>query len=189
MTTPPRRPGAPDYAEYQQAVLKEYAQVQALIDNEQRYDARFHALAATIGSFAWTTTIDGQGHDMLGWAAYTGLSLAECQGIGWRKALHPADNERLLQEWNQIKVGLHVYDTTLRIQRRDGHHARCKIRTVPVTDTGNQVTEWVWAGKDLDEQIFHEQDTQQVSMPTQVESKRLPAAFEAMTDGVFILDK
>jgi signal transduction histidine kinase len=169
MTTPPRRPGVPDHAQYQGAVLKEYAQVQALIDNEQQYDARFHALAVITGYFAWTTTIDGQGYEMLGWSAYTGLPLAECQGNGWRKALHPVDNERLLQEWKQIKEELHVYETTLRIQYRDGHYSRCKIRTVPVTGTNNQVRELVWAAKDLNEQAFLEQDTLSASMPTQEE--------------------
>jgi signal transduction histidine kinase/PAS domain-containing protein len=188
MTTPEHRPGAPDYA-HQQSTLKEHTQAQAFIDNKKQYDARFHALAAAIGSFAWTTTIDCQGLDMLGWSTYTGLPLAECQGNGWRKALHPADNELLLQEWKQAAKEHHVYNIACRIRRKDGHYSRCKVRTIPVFETDNEVTEWVWVANDLDEQPILEQDMLQKDATTQNSTRLLATAFETMSDGVFILDK
>lgn len=188
MTMPKPRPGAPDHV-HQQTTLKEHTQAQAFIDNKKQNDARFHALAAAIGSFAWTTTIDCQGLDMLGWSTYTGLPLAECQGNGWRKALHPADNELLLQEWKQAMEERHVYNITCRIRRKDGRYSRCKVRRVPVFETGNEVTEWVWAANDLEEQPVLEQDVRLTDVTTQIRTGLLAAAFEAMGDGVFILDK
>src|SRR5258708_36018510 len=188
MTTPEHRPGAPDHA-HQQSTLKEQTQAQAFIDNKEQHDARFHALAAAIGSFDWTTTIDCQGLDMLGWSTYTGLPLAECQGNGWRKALHPADNELLLQEWKQAGEEHHVYNIICRIRRKDGRYSRCKVRRVPVSETGNEVTEWIWAAHDLEEQPVLEQDMQLTDATTQNSTGLLAAAFEAMSDGVFILDK
>src|SRR5258706_6481122 len=188
MTTPEHRPGAPDYA-HKQSTLKEHTQAQAFIDNKKQYDARFHALAAAIGSFAWTTTIDCQGLDMLGWSTYTGLPLAECQGNGWRKALHPADNELLLQEWKKATKEHHVYNIACRIRRKDGHYSRCKVRTIPLFETDNVVTEWVWVANDLDEQPILEQDMLQKDATTQNSTRLLAAAFETMSDGVFILDK
>src|SRR5258706_8490594 len=179
MTTPEHRPGAPDYA-HQQSTFKEHTQAQAFIDNKKQYDARFHALAAAIGSFAWTTTIDCQGLDMLGWSTYTGLPLAECQGNGWRKALHPADNELLLQEWKKATKEHHVYNIACRIRRKDGHYSRCKVRTIPVFETDNEVTEWVWVANDLDEQPILEQDMLQKDATTQNSTGLLAAAFEAM---------
>ena len=178
MTTPEHRPGAPDHA-HQQSTLKEQTQAQAFIDNKKQHDARFHALAAAIGSFAWTTTIDCQGLDMLGWSTYTGLPLAECQGNGWRKALHPADNELLLQEWKLAMEEHHVYNITCRIRRKDGRYSRCKVRRVPVSETGNEVTEWVWAANDLEEQPVLEQDMPLTDATTQNSTGLLAAAFEA----------
>lgn len=188
MTMPERRPGAPDCV-HQQTTLKEHTQAQTFIDNKKQNDARFHALAAAIGSFAWTTTIDCQGLDMLGWSTYTGLPLAECQGNGWRKALHPADNELLLQEWKQAMEERHVYIITCRIRRKDGRYSRCKVRRVPVFATGSEVTEWVWAANDLEEQPDLEQDAQLTDVTAQIRTGFLAAALEAMGDGVFILDK
>ncbi|MFL5666741.1 MAG: ATP-binding protein [Ktedonobacteraceae bacterium] len=188
MTTPEHRPGTPDYA-HLQSTVKEQTQAQAFIDDKKQYDARFHALAAAIGSFAWTTTIDCQGLDMLGWSTYTGLPLVECQGNGWRKALHPADNEFLLQKWKQVTEERHVYNITCRIRRKDGHYSRCKVRTVPVIETDNEVTEWVWAANDPDEQPVLEQDVRLTDVTTHISTGLLLAAFEAMSDGVFILDK
>lgn len=181
MTTPEHRPGAPDYA-HQQSTLKEHTQAQAFIDNKNQYDARFHALAAAIGSFAWTTTIDCQGLDMLGWSTYTGLPLAECQGNGWRKALHPADNELLLQEWKQASKEHHVYNIAYRIRRKDGHYSRCKVRTIPVFETDNEVTEWVWVANDLDEQPILEQDMLQTDAPTQNSTEQIVGAVSVLRD-------
>ncbi len=191
MTTPKHRPGAADHARNQQAtLLEEQKQARAHISSKRQHeDARFHALAAATGSYAWTTTIDGQGLDLLDWSTYTGLPLSEGQGDGWRKALHPEDSTRLLSAWQQARQERRNCEATCRLRRSDNRYHRCSVRALPLLGARNQITEWIWSVRELTAEEATSPMAVSTLTSTLAVTDLLVAAFEAVSDGIYILDQ
>ena len=54
------------------------------------------------------------------WSELTGLSLAEAQGQGWMKALHPEDRDRVLAQWEQATAENREFALEYRFQTPQG---------------------------------------------------------------------
>ena len=59
--------------------------------------------ADTIPALVWTALPDGQIEYLnQRWCEYTGLTLAQARGLGWRAAIYPDDLPRLLERWRSM---------------------------------------------------------------------------------------
>src|ERR1700737_4338814 len=62
--------------------------------------ARLQTVIDTVPSFLWTSLPDGSKEYLnKRWYEYTGLSLEQGKGWGWKVVVHPDDLERLIREW------------------------------------------------------------------------------------------
>jgi PAS domain S-box-containing protein len=57
-------------------------------------------------------------------------------GAGWLRAVHPADRDRVLQEWRAACAADRSLDTTFWLQRADGAHRFLRLRSRPVAEDG-----------------------------------------------------
>src|ERR1700682_4086146 len=65
--------------------------------------ARLQTVIDMVPSFLWTSLPDGSKEYLnQRWYDYTGLSVEEGQGWGWKVVVHPEDLDRLVQEWLAI---------------------------------------------------------------------------------------
>ena len=63
-------------------------------------EARLRTIIDMVPSFLWTSLPDGSKEYLnKRWYDYTGLSLEEGQGWGWKVVVHPEDLDRLVREW------------------------------------------------------------------------------------------
>jgi len=84
---------------------------------------------------------------------YTGLSLEESVGEGWRKAVHPEDELRVLQAWTEALSSGVEFQTETRIRRgSDGSYRWFWVRGLPVRDEHNQTLYWLGVCIDIHEQ-------------------------------------
>src|SRR5438094_3750604 len=62
--------------------------------------ARLQTVIDTVPSFLWTSLPDGSKEYLnKRWYEYTGLSLEQAKGWGWKVVVHPDDLDRLVREW------------------------------------------------------------------------------------------
>jgi len=100
----------------------------------------------------WTALPDGQ-VDFLNqrWCEYTGLSVAEACGEGWRTAIHADDLPELLNRWRSILASNASGEMEARLRRSDGEYRWFLFRTRPLADASGRVAKWCGLNIDIEE--------------------------------------
>src|SRR5258708_1281624 len=106
-------------------------------------EARLQTIIDMVPSFLWTSLPDGSKEYLnKRWYDYTGLSLEEGQGWGWKVVVHPEDLDRLVREWLAIMESRKPGEVETRIRRYDGGFRWFLIRVVPLRDEQGNVVKW-----------------------------------------------
>ncbi|MCI0570291.1 MAG: PAS domain-containing sensor histidine kinase [Myxococcaceae bacterium] len=111
---------------------------------------RYRALVDAISQVVWVT--DERGcvqEDSPSWRAFTGQTLEQWRGSGWRDALHPEDRERVVASWERAVATGAPYDVEYRLRRADGHYVPMHEQGAPVRGPEGRVREWVGTCKDI----------------------------------------
>lgn len=113
----------------------------------------FKLLADHMASMTWTNKPDGN-FDYFNrrWHDYTGLTLEESQGAGWKAALHPDDVEPTLARFNAALISGEVYEVENRYRKMDGSYRWYLNRAVPLKKEDGEIIFWVGTATDIDDQ-------------------------------------
>ncbi|MFL6283411.1 MAG: PAS domain-containing protein [Pyrinomonadaceae bacterium] len=105
-----------------------------------------------LAGLVWTALADGQ-IDFVNqrWCEYTGLSLEEARGWGWRAAIHPEDLPALLGRWRSILVSGEPGEMEARLLRFDGEYRRFLISSNPLLDAAGQVVKWYGVSTEIED--------------------------------------
>jgi len=117
-------------------------------------EQRFRAITESVPQLVWSTGADGH-HDYFNarWSEYTGLTLAESEGQGWARALHPDDMDRTLRLWEEAVRSGEPYEVEYRYRRAaDGSYRWFLGRALPVKDASGRITRWFGSCTDIEEQ-------------------------------------
>src|SRR6266704_3866765 len=124
--------------------------------------ARLQTVIDTVPSFLWTSLPDGSKEYLnKRWYDYTGLSLEEGQGWGWKVVVHPEDLDRLVQEWLAIMESRKPGELETRIRRYDGVYRWFLIRIVPLLDEEGNVVKWFGSNTDIEDRKLAEEKLRQ----------------------------
>jgi formate hydrogenlyase transcriptional activator len=133
-----------------------YAQ---LADSEE---TRLRTIIDMVPSFLWTSLPDGSKEYLnKRWYDYTGLSLEEGEGWGWKVVVHPEDLDRLVQEWLAIMDSRKPGELETRIRRYDGVYRWFLIRVVPLLDEQGKVVKWFGSNTDIEDRKLAEEKLRQ----------------------------
>jgi len=114
-------------------------------------EKEFRLLAEAMPQIVWVNDADGNSiYINQQWADYTGLSLDE-HGQGWSKPIHPEDQQRARQAWDQAVTERGAYSVECRLRRLDGQYGWWLVRGVPVKDESGEVTKWFGTCTHIDE--------------------------------------
>src|ERR1700688_3818584 len=103
-------------------------------------------------SFLWTSLPAGfQEYLYKRWCEYTGLSLEEGKGWGWKVVVHPDDLDRLIREWLALDDARKPGELETRIRRYDGEYRWFLIRVVPQLDAEGNVVRWFGSNTDIED--------------------------------------
>jgi PAS domain S-box-containing protein len=83
------------------------------------------------------------------WTELTGLTAEQSAGEGWSAAVHPEDLKRLLERWHAALATRTPFEEEARFRDRNGHHRWHLIRSVPLADSRDQVTNWMGIAVDI----------------------------------------
>src|SRR6202051_4266365 len=106
----------------------------------------------TIPVLAWCTRPDGW-NEFLNqrWLDYTGLTIAEARGWGWKVAIHPDDLPRVLDVWQGLLVSGKSGELEARLRRADGVYRWFLFRVEPLRDPQGTIVKWDGIKTDIDD--------------------------------------
>ncbi|PYU19112.1 MAG: hypothetical protein DMG32_25035, partial [Acidobacteria bacterium] len=111
----------------------------------------YRLLVDTIPPLAWSSSPDGSVHFVnQRWREFTGLSLEESCGWGWKTALHPDDLPTLAEKWEALGDANADQACEVRLRRSDGAFRWFSFRREPLRDESGSVTRWYGTGIDID---------------------------------------
>ena len=138
----------------QQALESAFQEMQALKDQHR-------LVIDSMPGLVWSTLPDGSA-DFFNqrWREYTGLSLEEALGWGWRAAFHPEDRA-LLDGWNASVAAGEPFEAEARMRRADGEYRWFLIRAVPLHDEQGNIVKWYGTSTDIEDRKQAEEAVRQ----------------------------
>ncbi|MES2205946.1 MAG: PAS domain S-box protein [Pseudomonadota bacterium] len=129
------------------------------IDNARLYEkllkseSRWRGLTEAMPQLVWVCKGENGYCDYLSsqWQAYTGIKTDQLLGFEWLKLLHPDDQEKAGQAWQDAVADRAEYNISYRIRKYDGHYGWFKTRGVPVRDEHGKITVWYGTCTDIQE--------------------------------------
>ncbi len=111
----------------------------------------------TIPGLVWSAQADGY-IDFLNqrWREYTGLTLAEASGWGWRVAIHPDDLPGLVDYWRSVLASGKPGEAEARLRRFDGAYRWFLFRAVPLYDERGTLIKWYGQTIDIEDRKWSE---------------------------------
>src|SRR6266404_2305411 len=114
--------------------------------------ARLQTVIDTVPSFLWTSLPDGSKEYLnKRWYEYTGLTLEQGKGWGWKVVVHPDDLDRLIREWLSLVEARKPGELETRIRRCDGEYRWFLIRVVPQLDAEGNLVRWFGSNTDIED--------------------------------------
>jgi PAS domain S-box-containing protein len=106
----------------------------------------------TIPVLAWCNLPDGS-NEFLNqrWLDYTGLTIEEARGWGWKVAIHPDDLPQLLDVWQGLLVSGKSGELEARLRRADGVYRWFLFRVEPLRDSQGTIVKWYGTNTDIDD--------------------------------------
>ncbi|MBS1198672.1 MAG: diguanylate cyclase protein, partial [Proteobacteria bacterium] len=113
-------------------------------------EAEFRTLAESMPQIVWITRPDGWNiYFNQHWMDYTGLSLEESLGHGWKKPFHPDDQQRAWDAWQHAMATTGTYSIESRLRRADGVYRWWLVRGVPLQDANGNILKWFGTCTDI----------------------------------------
>jgi PAS domain S-box-containing protein len=118
----------------------------ALLEGE----GRFRTLANNIPQLAWMA--DSEGYIFWyndRWFEFTGTTLDEVAGWGWRKVHHPDRVQAVVEKISRCFKSGEIWDDTFPLRGRDGTYHMFLSRAVPIRDPHGKVLCWFGTNTDI----------------------------------------
>src|SRR5258708_1384206 len=114
--------------------------------------ARLQTVIDTVPSFLWTSFPDGSKEYLnKRWYEYTGLTLEQGKGWGWKVVVHPDDLDRPIREWLALLEARKPGELETRIRRFDGEYRWFLIRVIPELDAEGNLVKWFGSNTDIED--------------------------------------
>ena len=145
--------------------IREWVGVHTDIDVEKRAEealreseVRFRALADNIAQLAWMADETGAifWYNRR-WFDFTGTTLEQMQGWGWRSVHHPDYVDSVVKKIRHCFETGEVWDDTFPLRGKDGEYRWFLSRAIPIRDDQGRVTRWFGTNTDITEQRETEQ--------------------------------
>jgi PAS domain S-box-containing protein len=138
--------------ETNRALQQDIADREAVEAQLRKSEEEFRLLTEAMPQIVWMTRPDGwHTHFNQKWIDYTGLTLEESLGDGWKPALHPVDRRRAAERWRQATNSGEVYEIEYRLRRVDGTYHWMLGRALPLRDDAANIIRWFGTCTDIDE--------------------------------------
>lgn len=115
-------------------------------------EERFRNLADNISQFAWMA--DGAGWIFWynqRWFDYTGSTLEQMQGWGWKTVHHPDHVDRVVEKFQRHMNSGEPWEDTFPLRRSDGEYRWFLSRALPIRNPAGSILRWFGTNTDITE--------------------------------------
>ena len=133
--------------------VTEYAEI--IRTQNEESEQQMQVICETMPQMIWTTTPGGY-HDWFSkrWYDYTGLSVADSIGMGWKNPFHPDDMVETAKRWTHSLATGDEYATEYRCLRHDGQWRWMLGRAMPLRDSrSGEILKWFGTCTDIQEVV------------------------------------
>lgn len=119
----------------------------------QDSEVRFRTIADNISQLAWMA--DGEGHIFWynqRWFDYTGTTLDQMAGWGWKSVHHPDHVDRVIRKIKHHFETGEVWEDTFPLRGADGKYRWFLSQARPIRNEDGEVTTWFGTNTDISEQ-------------------------------------
>jgi nitrogen fixation negative regulator NifL len=125
----------------------------AMMKSEQLY----RSLVIASSQIVWQTDATGDTvEDNPMWRAFTGQSESEFLGRGWRNAIHPQDQHRINQKWEEALQNKSIFEVECLIKNRYDEYENYSVKGVPINDKDGNIISWVGTCSNITEKKNYE---------------------------------
>ncbi len=118
------------------------------------------------------------------WLDYTGLSMEQATGWGWKRAIHPDDLEQLMKTWVGVLDSGESGEEEARLRHFDGEFRWFLFRAVPIRDNQGRIVRWDGTCTDIEDLKRAEQNLTQAENRLRIIIDTIPTmVFSALPDG------
>lgn len=121
-------------------------------------EERFRTLADNIAQLAWMCDEFG---DITWynqrWFEYTGTTMEQMAGWGWRQVHHPDHIDRVMAEVRRCAETEQVWEDTFPLRGKDGTYRWFLSRAVPIRNEEGRVVRWFGTNTDITERLAMEE--------------------------------
>ncbi len=147
--------------------------VEKLNQKLRESEERFRTLADNIAQFAWTADVRGWIYWYnQRWYDYTGTTLQEMQGWGWKKVLHRDHVDRVVERIQHSWDTGEPWEDTFPLRGKDGEYRWFLSRALPIRDEQGNVLCWFGTNTDVTERREMENQITQQAEQLAGESRR-----------------
>jgi len=136
-------------------------------------EERYRSLVIATTQIVWTSAADGMVvDDSAPWRAFTGQTVEQRLGWGWKNAIHPDDQEAAAVSWQAALATTSPVKAEYRLRRHDGEYRWMSVSVVPVMDEAGVLREWVGTNTDITERRRGEESLRQIAAELSQASRR-----------------
>lgn len=142
---------------------------------------RLRKVINTIPGLVWSARPDGyvEYHNQR-WIDYTGLTMEEANGWGWRVAIHPEDLPGLQAHWHSLLTAGQAGEGEARFRRFDGEYRWFLFRGVPLHDEAGRLVRWYGTNTDIEDLKRSEESLRASEKCARGQAEALTRALEAL---------
>lgn len=123
------------------------------VDAVRESEERFHTLADHMSQFAWMADAKGWIYWYnQRWFDYTGATLDDMQGWGWKKVHHPDHIDRVVARIQRSWDTGESWEDTFPLRGKDGQYRWFLSRAVPIRDAPGNILRWFGTNTDVTNQ-------------------------------------
>lgn len=133
--------------------LRDITQSVAIHESLKNSQQRFRALADNMAQHAWMA--DETGHAFWfnkRWLDYTGTTMGDMEGWGWKKVHHPDHLDRVTRKWKAHLQTGEVWEDLFPLKGADGAYRWFLSRAIPFRDATGRIELWCGTNTDITEQ-------------------------------------
>ncbi|WP_305095610.1 PAS domain S-box protein [Croceibacterium aestuarii] len=147
----------------------------------RKSEEHLHMLADNISQFAWIARPDG--HVFWynrRWYEYTGTTLEEVEGWGWRKVQHPDHLERVEAHFRESIAKNAEWEDTFPLRSRDGKWRWFLSRAEPIHDDDGNIVYWFGTNTDITEEREQAEQIRLLLLELNHRSKNMLSTIQAL---------
>lgn len=113
-------------------------------------EERFRMMADHMSQFAWSADATGYIYWYnQRWYDYTGTTLEEMQGWGWKKVHHPDHVDRVVARIQHSWDTGEIWEDTFPLRGKDGNYRWFLSRALPIRNSEGQIIQWFGTNTDV----------------------------------------